>query len=111
MSVSKSFSMFSYQLLSMQSSLSIFAQKYPRICEDTYFILQNNYLCIYENSFGAKILRDDCAHNYQLWISYHNNYLPLNPVLRDTVLATSGDGDDYGDYGDEERGDVRDVSY
>ena len=68
-------------------------------------------LCIYENSFGAKILRDDCAHNYQLWISYHNNYLPLNPVLRDTVLATSGDGDDYGDYGDEERGDVRDVSY
>ena len=61
MSVSKSFSMFSYQLLSVQSSLSIFTQKYPHICEDTYFILQNNYLCIYEDSVGVKILRDDCA--------------------------------------------------
>ena len=30
--------------LSAQSSLSIFAQKYFRKCEDTYFILQNKYL-------------------------------------------------------------------
>ena len=58
MSVSKSFSMFSYQLLSVQSSLSIFAQKYPHICEDTYFILQNKYLCINEDSFGAKIMHN-----------------------------------------------------
>ena len=44
-----------------QSSLIIFAQKYIGKCEDTYFILQNKYLCIYKDSFGAKILRDDCA--------------------------------------------------
>ena len=30
-------------------------------CED--FILQNKYLCIYEGSFGANELKDDCAHN------------------------------------------------
>ena len=40
-----------------QSSLSIFAQKYLHKCEDTYFILQNKYLCIYKDSFGAKILK------------------------------------------------------
>ena len=44
-----------------QSFLSIFAQKYLSKCEDTYFILQNKYLCIYEDSFGVKLLRDDCA--------------------------------------------------
>ena len=44
-----------------KSSLSIVAQKYLCKCEDTYFILQNKYLCIYEDSFGEKILRDDCA--------------------------------------------------
>ena len=33
-------------ILSAQSSLSIFAQKYLCKCEDTYFILQNKYLCI-----------------------------------------------------------------
>ena len=27
----------------------------------TYFILQNKYLCIYEDSFGAMIIKDDCA--------------------------------------------------
>ena len=32
---------------------------YLRKCKDTYFILQNKYLRIYEDSFGAKILRDD----------------------------------------------------
>ena len=35
----------------MQSSLSIFTQKYLR---------KYKYLCIYEDSIGAKILRDDC---------------------------------------------------
>ena len=39
-----------------QSSLSIFAQKYLHKCEDTYFFLQNKYICIDEDSFGAKIL-------------------------------------------------------
>ena len=38
--------------------LSIFAQNYMHKCEDTYHILQNKpLLCIYEDSFGAKILR------------------------------------------------------
>ena len=44
-----------------QSSLSIFTQKYIPKCKDTYFILQNKYFCIYEDSFGAMIVRDDCA--------------------------------------------------
>ena len=34
---------------------------YLHKCEDTYFILQNKYLRIYEDSFRAKILRDNCA--------------------------------------------------
>ena len=39
-----------------KSSLNIFAQKYLRKFEDTtYFILQNKYLHIYEDIFGAKI--------------------------------------------------------
>ena len=36
-------------------SLSIVAQKYLRKCEDTHFILQNKYLRIYEDNFGAMI--------------------------------------------------------
>ena len=32
-----------------------------RKCEDAYFILQNKYVCIHEDSFGAKIHRDDCV--------------------------------------------------
>ena len=44
-----------------KSSLNIFAQKFLRKCKDTYFILQNKYLRIYKASFGAKIIRDDCA--------------------------------------------------
>ena len=47
--------------MGMQSCLSIFAQKYLCKYKDTYFILQDKYLCIFEDSFGAKILRDDCA--------------------------------------------------
>ena len=47
--------------IGVQSSLSISAQKYFRKCEDIYFILQKKYLWIYKDSFGAKILRDDCA--------------------------------------------------
>ena len=46
----------------VRNHLCIFAEKYLRRCEDTYFItLQNKYLCIYKDSFGAKILRDDSA--------------------------------------------------
>ena len=47
--------------LSVQSSLSIFAQKYLRKCEDTYFILQIKHLRIYEDAFAAKIHRNDCT--------------------------------------------------
>ena len=50
-------------ILSVKSSLtlSIFAQKYLYKCKDTYFILQNKYLYIYEDSFRAKILGDACT--------------------------------------------------
>ena len=48
-------------VFSAQSSLSIFTQNYLRKCKDIYFMLQNKYLFIYEDSFGAKILKDDCA--------------------------------------------------
>ena len=47
--------------LSVQSSLNSFAQKYLHKSKDTLFILPNKYLCICKASFGAKILRDDCA--------------------------------------------------
>ena len=46
--------MFFQKAYSTQSSLSIFTQKYLRKCEDTFFILQNKYLWIYEDSFGAR---------------------------------------------------------
>ena len=46
--------------LSVQSSLNIFAQKYLHKCEGTYFIFQNKYLRNYKDSFGVKLLRDDC---------------------------------------------------
>ena len=41
----------------IQSFLIIFAQRYLCKCKKTYIILQNKYLCIYEDSFGAKILK------------------------------------------------------
>ena len=31
--------------------------------KDTYFILQNKYLRVYEDTFGTKILRDDCTYS------------------------------------------------
>ena len=36
---------------------------YLRKCKNTYFILQNKYLHIYEDSFGAKMLIDDWTLN------------------------------------------------
>ena len=48
-------------IVSEQSSIGIFTQKYLHKCENTYFILQNNYHCIFENSFGAKIVRQMIA--------------------------------------------------
>ena len=39
------------------------SKMYLQKCKDTYFILQNKYLCIYEDSFEGKILRDDCTQN------------------------------------------------
>ena len=48
-------------------------------CKDTYFILQNKYLRIKKDSFGAKILRGDCALNCSNW----NNIwkLPYSAML------------------------------
>ena len=43
---------------SVQSSLSIFAQKYLCKYKDTYFILENTYFHIYKDSF--------CAPNKQM---------------------------------------------
>ena len=68
---SKKWDLCSHPTTWAQSSLSIFAQKYLHKCKDTYFILQNKYLCIYEDSFGLKILRDDCASNLvKMWEHY-----------------------------------------
>ena len=50
------------QKYNVQSSLSI-------KCKDTYFILQNKYLRIDEDSFGAKILRNDCALDVSLLLA------------------------------------------
>ena len=45
------FERIAYASPGVQSSLSIFAQKYLCKCERTYFILQNKHLCIYKDSF------------------------------------------------------------
>ena len=49
-----------YEIFSAQSSPSIFTQKCIPKWEDIYFILQNKYLCICDDSFGLKKLRDNC---------------------------------------------------
>ena len=64
-------------IYSAQSSLSIFTQNYLRKCKDIYFMLQNKYLFIYEDSFGAKILKDDCA----LWTWIHKSSDRFSPPL------------------------------
>ena len=48
------FERIAYASPGVQSSLSIFTQKYLCKCERTYFILQNKHLCIYEDSFWSK---------------------------------------------------------
>ena len=48
-------------IVSVLSSLGVFAPKHLHKCKDTYFILQNKYLRIYEDTFGTQILRDDCT--------------------------------------------------
>ena len=45
--------------ISEQSSLSIFLSIFINVKILRYFILQNKFFRIYEDSFGAKILRDD----------------------------------------------------
>ena len=60
--------MYRHRTTRVKSSLSIFAQKYLCKFEDTtYFILQNKYLHICEDSFGGKMLRDDCTPNITLY--------------------------------------------
>ena len=44
-------------IVSVLSSLGVFAPKHLHKCKNTYFILQNKYLCIYKDSFEATILR------------------------------------------------------
>ena len=61
--VSQAQSFFLINLLKFQRDWSKSSLKYLRKCEDTYFILQKKYLCIYEDSFGVKILRHDFAHS------------------------------------------------
>ena len=56
-------------IVSVLSSLGVFAPKHLHKCKNTYFILQNKYLCIYEDSFGAKILIDDCTLIVPIFIS------------------------------------------
>ena len=63
--------------ISVKSSLSFFAQKYLRKSEDTWFIIQNKYLCIYEDSFGAKIVREDCAPKSSISIGINIHKLLL----------------------------------
>ena len=60
--------------------VSISAQKYLHKLKDTYFILQHKYLCIYEDSFGAKILRDDCTQFFLL-LCFENKPLGIIPIL------------------------------
>ena len=64
----------------------------------TYFILQNKYLCISEDSFGAKILRDDCAATSSFSFVYfrfrkHNFciYLFLFFSKKKSILSTIQD--------------------
>ena len=47
-----------FETIRAQSSLSIFAQKYAKILILSYKI---SYLTFMEDSFGARILRDDCT--------------------------------------------------
>ena len=50
-----------YKKIRLTSFHILFAQKCLRKFEDTYLILQKKHLHIYKDSFGAKILRDDCV--------------------------------------------------
>ena len=65
-------------IVSVLSSLGVFAPKHLHKCKNTYLILQNKYLCIYEDSLGAKILGDDCALSFSLFVligTFLPNYL------------------------------------
>ena len=53
----------------------IFTQKYLRKCEDTYFILRNKYLHMYEDSFGVKMLLKNKIQKYYLSKLLLENYL------------------------------------
>ena len=82
---------YTYPIMKPPIRGSIFAQKYLRKCIDTYFILQNKYIRIYEDSFGgfgAKILRDDCPPNpHHLTWSILTSLLFDNPNSRRALKA------------------------
>ena len=63
------------------NTLSIFPQKYLPKCEEPYFILQNKYLHIYEDRFGATILRDDHA--------LLHSFFSIHPLYMGFFLTTA----------------------
>ena len=75
-------------------------QRYLRKCEDTYSILQNKYICNYEDSFGVKILRDDFTLNnynylYSSKVAVSNQWNILlkrtkRRIISHNQLATNG---------------------
>ena len=70
--------------LSVQSFLSIFAHKYLYNGKDTYFILQNKNLCIYEDSFGVVLEQrylEMIAPNFFLLLCFENKPLGIIPIL------------------------------
>ena len=82
---------YTYPIMKPTKRGSIFAQKYLHKCKDTYFILQNKYVRIYEDSFGgfgAKIPRDDCPPNpHHLTWSILTSLLFDNPNSRRALKA------------------------
>ena len=72
---------------STQSSLSTFAQKYLPKCKDIYFILQNKHLHIYEDSFGAKIIKDDCALSVLYMVCKRIKIVQF--MLKSNIVVTS----------------------
>ena len=60
---------------------------YLRTCDDTYLILQNKYLHIYEDSVRAKILRDDCTPSMIRFYFYDMYYTLWEPATFSTIVG------------------------
>ena len=68
------------------NTLSIFPQINLPKCEEPYFILQNKYLHIYEDRFGATILRDDHALSR---IRRVHSFFSIHPLYMGFFLTTA----------------------